>query len=93
MYYRDVLSRIAIVVVTIAGAILLVINVILMSCYVRRRQRRHKTGEAPGTFIFFDIGGLRSGEFCGLPIITQWEKLICLKYSSDLFKSFRTMLI
>ena len=43
--------------------------------------------------IFFYIGDLRSGQFGDLPIISQCgKKLKCLKYLSDLFKSFRIML-
>ena len=41
---------------------------------------------------FFYIGDLRSGQFRDLPIISQWGKPKCLKYLSDLFNSFRTML-
>ncbi|XP_043231133.1 nephrin-like [Amphibalanus amphitrite] len=37
---RELLSRLAVFVITVAGAILLVINVILMTCFVRRRQLR-----------------------------------------------------
>ena len=43
--------------------------------------------------IFFYIDDLRIGQFRDLPIIVNEEKLKCLKYLSDLFKSFRTMLI
>ena len=44
----------------------------------------------------FYIGDLRPGQFRDLPItymyLSHMEKLECLKYLSDLFKSFRIML-
>ncbi|XP_037072882.1 LOW QUALITY PROTEIN: nephrin-like [Pollicipes pollicipes] len=45
-YASETLSRVAIAMVTVAGAILLVINVVLMSCYVRRRRLIRKAASS-----------------------------------------------